>query len=111
MLPYGRRFQARQLLGMRSQLGDAVGVAVDPEVEAPILIDPCLPARVAQVSDQKVDLLDECFLNRQGSIGQLLDGSLREVDVHRDLLDLEGLTPRGFFFINAAISAPPLNGP
>src|SRR5450631_4482509 len=108
---------------MGSQLGDEVGVPVDPEVEAPVLIDPCLPAvlgfvvllgvqpRVAQVSDQEVDLLDERFLNRQGSIGQLLDGTLRKVDIHRDFLDLDGLALRSLFFIKAAISAPLLYGP
>src|ERR1017187_3642934 len=108
---------------MGLQFGDAVGVAVNLEIEAPILIDACLPAvrgfvvllgmqpRVAQVSDQEVDLLDERPLNRQGSIGQLLDGTLREVDIHRDFLDLDGLALRSLFFIKAAISAPLLNGP
>ena len=108
---------------MGLQLGDAVGVAVGPEVEAPILIDAGLPAvrgfvvllgvepRVAQVADQEVDLLEERFLNRQGSIGQLLNGTLREVDVPRDLLDLDGLAPRRLFFMKAAISEPFRNGP
>jgi hypothetical protein len=58
---------------MGLQLGDAAGVAVDPEVEAPVPIDAGLPAvlgfvvllgvqpRVIQVADQEVDLLDEAF--------------------------------------------------
>ena len=108
---------------MGLQLGDAVGVAVGPEVEAPILIDVALPAvrrfvvllgvqpGVAQVADQEVDLLEERFLNRQGSIGQLLNGTLREVDVPRDLLDLEGRALRRLFLIKTAISAPFWNGP
>src|ERR1035441_5071872 len=60
---------------------------------------------------RKLICFDERFLNRQRSIGQLLDGTLREVDIHRDFLDLDGLALRSLFFIKAAISAPFLNGP
>ena len=62
---------------MGLQLSDAVAVAVDLEVEAPVLIDARLPSIFAfvvllgvqswmsQIAHQETDLLDEGLLNRQ----------------------------------------------
>jgi hypothetical protein len=64
---------------MGHQVTDAVGVAIDLEIEPPVVINACLPTvlsfvellgmqrRVVQVPDQKVDLLDEGLLCRQGA--------------------------------------------
>jgi hypothetical protein len=68
-------------------------------------------ARVIQASNQEVDLLNEGFLDRQRRSSQLLNGPLREVDIHRAFLDFAGLAPGRRFFRKAAISAPFLNGP
>jgi hypothetical protein len=54
-------------------------------------------------------LLDEGFLDRQRSGGQLFDDTEGKVNVHRDLL--AGLALRCHLFRKAATSAPFLKGP
>jgi len=116
--------EPQTLFGMGNNLGDAVGVAVDGEVKAPIVIDAGLPSAfslvkllsvergVVQVANQIVDLLDEGFLDRQRCVEQPLDGGLRKVDVHPNFLDLAALAVLRIFFLRkAATSAPSLNGP
>jgi hypothetical protein len=88
---------------MGDDLADAVSVAVDSEVKAPVVIDARLPSAfsfvkllgakrgMVKVADRKIDLLDEGFLHRQRRVEQPLDGYLRKVDVHLNFLDLAGL--------------------
>lgn len=73
-------------LGMSCDIEVAVSVAFNLEVEAPVLIDARLPAVVGfvkllgvetgvpQVANQKVEMLDEGLLHRQGGRGQRFDG-------------------------------------
>ena len=83
---------------MGDNLADAVSVAVDGEVKAPVVIDAGLPTAfsfvkllgaergVLEVADQKTDLLDEGFLDRQRCVEQRFDGGLRKVDVDLNVL-------------------------
>ena len=52
---------------------------------------------MAEVADQKIDLLTEGLLDRQRRSEQPLDGCLRKVDVHLNFLDLAGLAAPGPF--------------
>lgn len=106
---------------MRDEVGDAVGVTVNQKVKPPTLVDAGLPAVsrfvvflgakgwVMQIANQVIDLLDEGFLDRQRSGGQLFDDTEGKVNVHRDLL--AGLALRCHLFRKAATSAPFLKGP
>ena len=75
-------------LGVRNDLGDYVGVAGDSKVEAPIVIDACLPKvmglgvllgmqrRVPQIAGKEVDLFDEGLLHHGQSTGKRGDSAL-----------------------------------
>ena len=91
---------------MSCDVEDAVGVAFNLEIEAPILVDARLPAvvgfvkllgvetGVTQVANQKVELLDEGLLHRRRGRGQRFDGALGELDIHQIGLVLMVLTRR-----------------
>jgi hypothetical protein len=65
--------------GVRDYLADTVGVAVDGEIETPVVVDLGLPTifgfvellrperGVVEVADKKTELLDEGFLDRRGA--------------------------------------------
>ena len=75
-------------LGMRNNAADHMNVTGDVEVEAPIVIDACLPKvlgfvvllgmqrRVPQIAGKEVDLFDESLLHHGRSTGKRGDSAL-----------------------------------